>query len=436
MSISLDDVPNEILLEIFSRCSVEDLVLNIQHVNSRWRSLARHPNLWQNLAFFPERSTSVKKIVTVLRAAPYLHSVILVANVEHSVIETLCECCPKIKSLQFYDTRPVTVVMLKMLLASLPNIEYLTLRSMDIDSEDFGYILSKFDKVRYLSLLHTFYTGSTLMRHLADGCKSLEYLRLDGIEVRDDSILYFIAKKGSQLKGLVLDGYGFGFTATSLTPIKICQKLIKLRFYDCSQLTEECFQNIVLLPELQILQIPNASHISPSTIKWTFRRIHYPRIVEIDLTNSRLDDSCAEVLSQSCRNLQRLCVAMCKSLTDEGLKFICRCHKLQQLNVKGCNITDEGMQYLPQLPRLKHLNISRNDITDEGINYVLNCKQLVILKLNNCSVSYTSILNLSSHLNELMYLSILNNAHEMDFGSLEKIQSQKNSKLKIHMSYS
>ncbi|KAA0199833.1 hypothetical protein FBUS_10723 [Fasciolopsis buskii] len=47
--VSLEDLPNELLLQVFSYLSQYDLLLCISRVNSRWFKLARTPSLWSHV---------------------------------------------------------------------------------------------------------------------------------------------------------------------------------------------------------------------------------------------------------------------------------------------------------------------------------------------------------------------------------------------------
>ncbi|PNF20286.1 hypothetical protein B7P43_G14390 [Cryptotermes secundus] len=79
---TIDNFPDEILLEIFSNCSVQDLVLSVQHVNKRWKAVSQDPKLWKDLVFRPAKGTNDELIRRVVEQAPLLRYLVLsLANV-------------------------------------------------------------------------------------------------------------------------------------------------------------------------------------------------------------------------------------------------------------------------------------------------------------------------------------------------------------------
>lgn len=389
MVLNIIELPNEMLLKIFSFCSVEDLVLNIQYVNAHWRDLVNDVKNWKHLSYCPSRSVGLKGIIKVLTHAPMLHSLVLLEHVDELMINIVCTCCPLITTLEFYDIHTVTVQMLEKISKYLTSLENLTLRSMDIESQKFASVLGQFHKLKKLSLLHTFYMGADLLKCIADGCMSLEYLRLDGIDVNDTMVQYFINKKASQLKSILLDG--FRLSSASLHGIKECVNLEEFMFYDCTTLTEGVFLDIVSLPKIRNLQLPEAYLICPNTLIFGLRQMNLSGLTELNISKSFLNDTGAKCLAENCRHLKYLNLASCKCLTDSALKYISSCCELQHLNVKSCVFTDEGMIYLPSLRQLRYLNISRNKVTDVGLEYVMQCSQLTGLQMNYCSVSASCV---------------------------------------------
>ena len=60
--MSLNDLPDEILLNILSHFGPEDLCLIIAKVCERWDVLAKDKLLWKNLSYNCDRSTDVSHI--------------------------------------------------------------------------------------------------------------------------------------------------------------------------------------------------------------------------------------------------------------------------------------------------------------------------------------------------------------------------------------
>jgi hypothetical protein len=63
--MSLNDLPNEILLKILSRFGPEDLCLIIAKVCERWKVLAKDVVLWKTLSCSCDRSSDISRIAEV-----------------------------------------------------------------------------------------------------------------------------------------------------------------------------------------------------------------------------------------------------------------------------------------------------------------------------------------------------------------------------------
>jgi len=63
--MSFNDLPDEILLKIFSHFGPEDLCLIIAKVCERWNVLAKNTVLWKKLSYRCDRSSDISRIAEV-----------------------------------------------------------------------------------------------------------------------------------------------------------------------------------------------------------------------------------------------------------------------------------------------------------------------------------------------------------------------------------
>ena len=68
-TMSLNDLPEEVLLKIFSHFGLEDLCLIIAKVCERWNILAKDVILWKKLSYECDDSTDISRIAEVRCAA-------------------------------------------------------------------------------------------------------------------------------------------------------------------------------------------------------------------------------------------------------------------------------------------------------------------------------------------------------------------------------
>jgi hypothetical protein len=66
---SLNELPREILLKIFSHFGPKDLALNICKVCQRWKEVAEDVALWKALSFYCDKSSDIRRVKEVRSTA-------------------------------------------------------------------------------------------------------------------------------------------------------------------------------------------------------------------------------------------------------------------------------------------------------------------------------------------------------------------------------
>ena len=62
---SINDLPDEILIKIYSHFGLEDLCLIIAKVCEKWKDLAKDMIMWKKLSYSCDRSTDINHIKKV-----------------------------------------------------------------------------------------------------------------------------------------------------------------------------------------------------------------------------------------------------------------------------------------------------------------------------------------------------------------------------------
>ncbi|KAK6118233.1 hypothetical protein DH2020_048019 [Rehmannia glutinosa] len=110
-------------------------------------------------------------------------------------------------------------------------------------------------------------------------------------------------------------------------------------------------------------------------------------LVEIDLSNAtELKDSAAAAIAGA-KNLERLCLARCKSITDIGIGCIAvGCRKLRLLSLKWClGVADLGVGLIAvKCKEIRSLDLSYLPITSKSLSQILQLQQLEDLVLEGC----------------------------------------------------
>ncbi|KAK8361398.1 hypothetical protein V6Z11_A03G038900 [Gossypium hirsutum] len=110
-------------------------------------------------------------------------------------------------------------------------------------------------------------------------------------------------------------------------------------------------------------------------------------LVEVDLCNAmQLTDLAASAIAEA-KNLERLSLARCKSITDMGIGCIAvGCRKLRSLCLKWClRVGDLGVELIAlKCKQIRSLDLSYLPITEKSLNSVLQLQHLEDLVLEGC----------------------------------------------------
>ena len=158
----------------------------------------------------------------------------------------------------------------------------------------------------------------------------------------------------------------------------------------------------------------------------------------LDLTfSTTLTDEVVARISFHCKNLEFLDMSLCYKITDEGVKSFQQLRKLKGLVLSGCNnVRDDGIETsLTDLSELKYLDLSCcylltnhllrygisslkslfciflnncKRVDDGGIHYMAsNCPQLRTIEIENCNqVTCKGLISISAYCKHLKVLNL------------------------------
>ena len=86
--------------------------------------------------------------------------------------------------------------------------------------------------------------------------------------------------------------------------------------------------------------------------------------------------------TRSAEQITALDLGGSQAVTDEGIRYLARLPRLEQLDVSGTAITDRGLSVLRDLPALESVSLAGTHITDDGIANLSNCHDLETLNLS------------------------------------------------------
>jgi len=133
-------------------------------------------------------------------------------------------------------------------------------------------------------------------------------------------------------------------------------------------------------------------------------RLEDGRVLEVDLTNSKIIDTDLELLS-TLMNLKVLSLAGCLNVTDAGLSHLQGLTNLRTLNLGPSKLGDGGMRHLSNLKQLEILNLSGTQVGDAGLAQLRGLKKLSVLYLAHTRVTSTGM-KTAGTLSELQWLDL------------------------------
>ncbi|XP_069675546.1 F-box/LRR-repeat protein 2-like isoform X6 [Periplaneta americana] len=410
---SFADLPDELLLEIFSNLNNEDLAMSVQHVNCHWREVSQDDALWKNRIFSPEFEMSDEEISRRLKNMPALRTLVLQRGTNTRIlVRDLCRSCKDIVHLEFKCSHKISNAKLKCIVKNLPNIVNLSIPlPRQYHQLEFASFLGQFQKLTTLGFTDKYFHSveDGVLKAIADGCPCLQNINLGSSNFSDEDMKYFLERKGPHLLSFTVR-CDFSLSAHRLlcecsklqhlcydinynddiqrTDMALLSKLTMLQYLTLSSFREDQTRGIPSifqkhsLPNLVALRIEYCDGLEPAAL--TNVLLNCSQIKSLRVNGFELNDDCFQHIGK-CVNLEYLDISVCESITDKALEYIgAGCSRLQHLDVGNCyGLTDKGIEYICNgCQRLRYLNIqSCNNITDAVFEHIIKFKELNILKI-------------------------------------------------------
>ncbi|XP_061179862.1 uncharacterized protein LOC133188446 [Saccostrea echinata] len=414
------DLPEEMLLLIFSYIPLYNLFFSVQKTCLAWRNLCFHHSLWTTVHYSKQIDDKLSKeelhlvLKYVARGLQHLvfekpfqlkemdfnfhkilqcilHedidltniSTLKIPSIPKMYLEPLVEKCSNLSSVEvsyyyaYYNNGDFFENMKK-----LPHLKIFKITESSKSAEaivepahhlqaTFNAFLS--DMFCTLTVLETVHIASvnklmdSTLQALLKNCRNLKELALYGC----DSISNAGFKALSEKSGIT----SLHLNSTSVTDkgmehiCRCCHNLQSVSFAGCMYVTDVSIKHLCThCPNLESLCVADP---------------------EIFYHKSNITDGGLDYLSQYTGALQSLTMCNSAQISDLGLDQLARsCSKLTHLDVSGClSVTDSTLQVLAQhCTFLQNVNFSECvHLTGKGINpLVVSCRWLQTLNVANC----------------------------------------------------
>jgi hypothetical protein len=380
----ITDLPDELLLEIFSNLSIEDLALSVQHVNSHWKDVTQDDSLWKNKIFAPEHKMTDKELARHLANMPALRAFCLARGTTKNVIHTMCNYCRDIRHLELNAVHKLSSFRLQKIIKKYPRLETLQIPlPKESDQLRCAILVGQLQNLTTLNFTHKYVeeVADGILKAIAEGCPALLHLDLGFTMFQDRDIQYILKRRGQQLLSFSVQHYISTVSHRLLTDC--CVNLENLRYENDNSDFPSAYIN--LLSKLSKLQHLTLSYFD---IPNTFHNLALSKLIILDIFDCYgLDDTKVTGIFTSFPQLKHLRFQG-QGISDDGFKHVGNCKNLVHLKITGCtSLTDRSMEYVGAgCPNLKHLDIERClGLTNKSTEYVCRgCQKLKYLNISAC----------------------------------------------------
>jgi len=405
--ISILNLPNEVMTEIFSYVSAEDLVDNVCNTCTSWMALTETDALWRRVTFKPSYRMSDTDLLSYIKKMPRLkHFFLNHERDSNKIMDKMREHCSNIISIVIKnkvgpEKKKITDMLLKFqgmeCFEVATNGSYLSLdfarlygtfhsrSSVNMLANEgpfvnnfilnplLGYIpeipvflsvplsvvhsviKKKRDEMRSLSV-NCDVNADTFS--LICTCKELRYLFV--CDTRDEGLPINIVPLANltNLETLQLVGFRDVYSAIPSVLFEgvVFSCLKKLEIVQGGILLE-----MILIPLLRVC--PKLKHLNVQDNILSdeqLRNIQYCRELEyIDVSrNYSLTDGFVTNLAEYCRKVKFLDISFCPAISEKFVYLLHTCKKLETLRIEGTYYSGIYFRYIPiMLPNLKEFYV-------------------------------------------------------------------------------
>ncbi|XP_049842711.1 uncharacterized protein LOC126293502 isoform X3 [Schistocerca gregaria] len=367
--LSIDDLPDVILIKIFSHLSFRELVDVVQKVCCRWKMLSQEAELWTDMEFrikyssdYDDMWKGVKTDGEAIRTfcdLPNLRNVRVFRPAKSRVFRALYNRCRRLSTLRLHAAQKLSYSVLENLVEKCSRIRTLRISNELLKSEKFSDTVSRLQDLRVLEVAMNLKEPIPVLWPLGDGCPRLAEVDFVYTTFDMDDLKYFLNAKRNTLKRIRINSEAVIGKRCVLPLLTICaDSLERLHLYDLDlshSEVREAFTALRSLKNLQELEMWVSSPEPLDKITMVFKTGGLPKLRLLNLRAGRsLDDSTVIAISHGFPTLRELCVRHSELLSDTAFSQICHLEHLEILDVSGC--TGLGGTFVPYLVRLPQLH--------------------------------------------------------------------------------
>ncbi|KAJ2904416.1 putative scf e3 ubiquitin ligase complex f-box protein grra [Zalerion maritima] len=378
-TIPVYTVPNEVLIQIFSKLSSAPDLLNVMLTCKRfarntvdllWHRPActnwsKHQKICQTLAL-PQPYFAYGDFVKRLNLAS------LAGDINDGSIMPF-QGCSRIERLTLTKCKKLTDNGLIPLIQKNPNLLALDIsEDADVTEATIYALAQSCRKIQGLNVSSCKEISNPSMVALANNCKYLKRLKLNDCNKMEDATVMAFATNCRNILEIDLQKC-VNITNEPVTALLSQGKALReLRLVGCELLEDPAFLNLPPLRTYEHLRILDLTSCALLTDRAVEKIIEVaPRLRNLVLAKCRnITDQSVYAISKLGRNLHYVHLGHCSNITDDAVKkLVSACNRIRYIDLGCCaNLTDESVQRLAGLPKLKRIGLVKClSITDKSV---------------------------------------------------------------------
>ncbi|GLH15367.1 Uncharacterized protein GBIM_19825 [Gryllus bimaculatus] len=382
--ITVDCLPDEVLVKVFSYLPAEDLAWEIPKVCKRWARVSEDSEVWRNKIYEPASFTHYLSVADCLRRVPKLEGLSISHSAPMETVRNVCKYLNMYSHNIKYLSLPVEVskrfplksVMPKKL-ACLVTLNlrfcesFVVSQFLDLYSAQIVTCVGLCQNLQSLTLGGLISCDAVAFKAIAVGCAKLQILDVKACEMNAHGGLKCLLKRENDT--IISLGLSWSLQNNKRTlPLiaKYCHKLQKLSIIE--PVGRYHFQPPYNVTSYDVAALRHMTHLKELTL----RRIKGNILEEfIELIVSGLFKNLEKLdfsynlwvtniflvyIFRNCPNLKSLHFRCCCGLTSDAFPSIALLRHLEYLNLEGCErLRDEAIFHIVKCRKLRYLNVNR-----------------------------------------------------------------------------
>lgn len=315
-TLAINDLPNEILIYIFSMVDFESL-LAVAKVCMRWQQLCLTPCIWDHTRLIVCMKNYVRISENIVPfVAKYVKNVKLQYFKLYSQVRaSLISYCPNLTHLEISISQVDSCIFGD--LVSWPNLKFLSFRNSLISNPENGMVNGNFvyhlpfDKLKYLEVLilsNFALTHDSLYSMLQ--CTNLVSINMEKMKnIPTDFLESLLRTKQSTLRALHI--YGDTLNDDIIRNISNCKVLQVLHIMTCKTLFDSSLLHLYRLKNLHSLKLRHG-YFSTSALLAYFSNNTFQKLTYLSLSRClHVTMQVAKAIKTSAPNLKELSFYLC-----------------------------------------------------------------------------------------------------------------------------